>query len=540
MTDTIDAARAIDPAPIAAPVPTRAAVVRERGGTAVLTEVTLPAPGPDDVVVRIMASGVCPTDLFGLDGGAGDRFPAVFGHEGAGIVLAVGGRVGGIHPGDHVVLGFASCGSCRACADGHPAYCARFGELNYGTRDALAGDERVNTGWMSQSSWAEHVVTPASSVAVVGDDVPWPVAAPLGCGVLTGAGTVLNALRPGPGDGLLVLGAGTTGLAAVMAARHRGVSRIAVSDPLAARRALALELGATAAHDPSSLAAMTGFTHALDTVGTQGTTEAALAALAPRGVVATVALKPGANPVTVSQSRLLWGRTLVGVIEGDAVVARDVALLAALWRAGRLPVERLVTAYDFADIGGALDDVRAGRAIKPVLMMDRDAGETAVAASPAPLIDALRAGTVPDDDLPVLWRSLPPVAPDQLRGLWRGWGVTRGHRAGRLLERHRWYGKLFRSEDDVSPIVCERDDGSLVEDLALARGGATLRTASYDGIPTAAMFYDGQAIVDLFVRLAPDAVLGVMTGRDAADRGRAYFFVLEEDPDRPVARAPHD
>jgi len=534
MTDTIDAARATDPAAsIATAVPTTAAVVRERGGPAVLTAITLPAPGPDDVLVRIMASGVCPTDLFGMDGGAGDRFPAVFGHEGAGVVLAVGSRVGGIHPGDHAVLSFASCGSCGACADGHPAYCGRFGELNYGARVARAGDDRVTTGWMSQSSWAEHVVAPASSVAVVGHDVPWQVAAPLGCGILTGAGTVLNVLRPGPDDALLVLGAGTTGLAAVLAARHRGVSRIAVSDPVEDRRALALELGATEAHDPSALGGATGFTHALDTVGTPATTDAALTGLAPRGVAATVALKPGANPVTVSQSRLLWGRTLTGVIEGDAVVARDVPLLAALWRAGRLPVERLVTPYDFADIAAAVDDVRSGRAIKPVLTMHRDAGGPGVTASlprAGSLVDALRTGVVPDTDLPALWRSLPPVRTDELRGLWRGWGVTRGHRAGRLLERSRWFGKLFRSDDDVSPIVCETDDG-LVADRTLARGGATLRLAGHDGVSTAAMVYDGQALVDHFVRLAPDAVLGVMTGRDTDDRGRPYFFVLQPSDD---------
>ncbi|GAA5209566.1 alcohol dehydrogenase catalytic domain-containing protein [Microbacterium kyungheense] len=541
MTDTIDAARAVDPTtPIAAtpvattPIATTAAVVHERGGPAVLTGITLPAPGDDEVLVRIRASGVCPTDLFGIAGGAGDRFPAVFGHEGAGVVEAVGRRVGGIHPGDHVVLSFASCQTCAACADGHPAYCARFSALNYGARGGAAdGGGRVTTGWMSQSSWAEHVVAPASSVAVIGHDVPWQVAAPLGCGILTGAGTVLNTLRPGTGDALLVLGAGTTGLAAVMAARHRGVARVAVSDPVDARRVLAREVGATETHDPAALDGVTGFTHAIDTVGSQGTTDAVLAALAPRGVAATVALKPGANPVTVSQSRLLWGRTLTGVIEGDAVVARDVPLLAALWRAGRLPVERLVTAYDFADVGAAIDAVRSGRAIKPVLLMDRNAagpGPAASSRSSATLLEALRAGDVPDADLPALWRSLPPVAPGELRGLWHGWGVTRDHRAGRLLERSRWYGKLFRADDDVAPIVCETDDG-LVVDRALARGGATLRTLEHDGVTTAAMVYDGQAIVDLFVRLAPDAVLGVMTGRDAADRGRAYFFVLEPSGD---------
>lgn len=517
-----------------------AALVRERGGSVALADVTLPAPGHGELLVRVMASGVCPTDLFGMDGGAGDRFPAVFGHEGAGIVEAIGEGVDGLRPGDRVALSFASCGACAACADGHPAFCARFAELNYAARSgaATAQGEAVVTGWMSQSSWASHVLVPASSAARIGDDVPWEVAAPLGCGILTGAGTVLNVLRPAAPDALLVLGAGTTGLAAVMAARHRGVERIAVSDPVAERRALALELGATEAHDPAAIDTLAGFTHAIDTVGTQETTDAALAALGPRGVAATVALKPGANPVTVSQTRLLWGRTLTGVIEGDAVVARDVPTLVALWRAGRLPVERLVTAYPFSAVDAAVADARAGRAIKAVLLMAEAAALPEQAASVdqarGSLLDALRAGEVPDDDLPALWRTLPPLAPTELRGLWRGWGVTRGHRAGRLLVRSRWYGKLFRADDDVAPIVCETDDGTLVADAALARGGASLRALAHDGLTTAAMVYDGQPIVDHFVRLAPDAVLGVMTGRATLDDGRSYFFVLERSEDRPV------
>ncbi|MFB7894415.1 alcohol dehydrogenase catalytic domain-containing protein [Microbacterium sp. NPDC056044] len=519
-----------------------AALIRERGGSVALADVTVRAPEPHEIVVQIRASGVCPTDLFGIDGGAGDRFPAVFGHEGAGVVEAVGAGVTRLQPGDRVVLGFGSCGACAPCSDGHPAYCDSFAALNYAPRSDAAtdGGERVTTAWMAQSSWATHVVVPESSAVAIGADVPWAVAAALGCGILTGAGTVLNVLRPASGDALLVLGAGTTGLAAVMAAAHRGVGRIAVSDPLEARRALALELGATEAVDPDAAGSLTGFTHVLDTVGTQATTDAALAALAPRGVAATVALKPGANPVTVSQSRLLWGRTLTGVIEGDADVARDVPLLAALWRARRLPVERLIATYAFADAQAAITDARAGRVVKPVLEMAAPAPQAmemvdaAAAASVPSLIDRLRHG-VPDDDLGALWRSLPPVATAELRGLWHGWAATRDHRAGRLLARSRWYGKLFRSDDDVAPIVCETDDGSLAADARLARGGATLRTMTHAGVATASMVYDGQPIIDHFVRLGPDAVFGVMTGRDTDDRGRPFYFVLEHVEDRPVA-----
>ena len=237
--------------------------------------------------------------------------------------------------------------------------------------------------------------------------------------------------------------------------------------------------------------------------------------------------------MTVSQSRLLWGRTLAGVIEGDADIARDVPLLAALWRAGRLPVERLIGTYAFADAQAAIADARAGRVVKPVLEMEM-VTDAAAAASVRPLVEWLRDG-VPDDDLAALWRSLPPVRTAELRGLWRGWATTRDHRAGRLLERSRWYGKLFRSDDDVAPIVCETDDGTLVADAGLARGAATLRTIVHDGVATASMVYDGQPIIDHFVRLGPGTVFGVMTGRDTDDRGRAFYFVLEHVEDRPVA-----
>ncbi|MFC8680399.1 alcohol dehydrogenase catalytic domain-containing protein [Microbacterium ureisolvens] len=532
-----------------------AALVRERGGSVALTDVALRAPGEHELVVRVMASGVCATDLFGIDGGAGDRYPAVFGHEGAGIVEAVGSGVTRSRPGDRVILGFGSCGACPACQGGHPAYCERFAELNYARRsDAATPDgERVTTGWMAQSSWATHVVVQESAVAPIGPDVPWEVAATLGCGILTGAGTVLNVLRPVTGDALLVLGAGTTGLAAVMAAAHRGVGRIVVSDPVAARRALALELGATEAHAPDELTASPVFTQVVDTVGSQQSLDTAIAALAPRGVAATVALKPGANPVTVSQTRVLWGRTLTGVIEGDSDVLRDVPLLAALWRAGRLPVERLVAPYAFADAATAIADARAGRVVKPVLVMDEtDAAPAATAsatpaaaqaaapaapgaaASARPLLERLRAG-LPEEDLETLWRSLPPVATGELRGLWHGWAATHDHRAGRMLERSRWYGKLFRSDDDVAPIVCTADDGTLVSDSRLARGGATLRLIEHDGVVTASMVYDGQPIIDHFVRLSPGAVFGVMTGRGTEDHGRAFHFVLERVEERPVA-----
>lgn len=531
-----------------------AVVVRSPRAAPQLEAVTVAAPRAGEVLVRILASGVCHTDLVAIDAHAGYPLPAVFGHEGAGVVEAVGDGVVRVRPGDRVVLSFDSCGSCPACRDDHPAYCDRFAALNQApVRDAVAvaaTGEPLTTGWMAQSAWASRVLARESNTVVVEADVPPGVAAPIGCGVLTGAGTVLNVLRPGPADVLLVLGAGAVGLSAVMAAVATGCGRVIVSDPLADRRALAVELGAAAAVDPADLAGLLRevgpVSRVLDTVGSQAAIDQALGALAPRGVCATVALRAGANRVQVAQGRLLWGRTLTGVIEGDAVVARDVPRLIALWRAGLLPVERIVTEYPFDDVDRAVADARAGRVVKAVLVRpdpppaDRVApprSDEAYRDPPPPLLATLRTRTLDDPALLALWRALPPVEPSDLRGFWIGWAATRDHRAERLLDRLGWVGKRFRSDDDVDPIVCRSADGSLVADTGFARGGASLWMVDRDGVRTASMVYDGLPIVDRFTRISPDALFGVMLGRDVLDDGRPFLFVLERDhdPDAPAA-----
>lgn len=518
-----------------------AALVAERGGSVVLTPVSMRAPGAGEIAVRIAASGVCPTDLFGIDGGAGDVFPALFGHEGAGVVEETGAGVTAFRPGDRVLLGFDSCGDCSACRSGRAARCERFGALNYHPRtDAVRvrSDGRpVRGGWMAQSSWSTHVIVRERAAVALPADVPWDVAAALGCGTLTGTGTVFNVLRPGAADALLVIGAGTTGLTAVMAAAHRGARTIIACENDPVRRELALQVGATHACSSADLAAartdLPAVTMAVDTVGTVDTITAALSALAPGGRCVTVALKPGRNVVQVSQSALLWGRSLEGVIEGDADLRVDVPRLVALWRAGGLPVERLITRFDFADAAAAVAAARAGTAIKPVLMFE-DASSTAGAEHEGGLVARMRAGDLPDGDLPGIWSSLPAVRPDELRGLWRGWAVSRGHRVQRRLDRSAWYGKLFTSDDEVAPLVCRTPDDTLRADVALAGGGASLRSMAHLGVVTAAMVYDTRPIIDLFVRLSPTEVLGVMTGRDTDDDGRPFFFVLERDPLRSV------
>ncbi|WP_082097322.1 alcohol dehydrogenase catalytic domain-containing protein [Demequina silvatica] len=527
-----------------------AAVVEATGAVPRPREVRLDALREDEVLVDVAASGICHTDLTAIDGGAPFAFPAVLGHEGAGTVLEAGAAVEDLAPGDRVVLTFDSCGRCPRCRDAHPAYCEEFAARNYrggrtdGTATVRTGDDApVAAAWMGQSSWATRAIARATNVVKVGDDIPFALAAPLGCGVLTGAGTVLTVLRPGHQDRLLVIGAGTVGLAAVMAAHAIGVAGITVVEPDPGRRALALELGADLAVPPDQAAdAGPGFAAVLDTVGTQQTTDLGLRALASPGICATVALRPGVNPVTVSQTALLWGRTLTGVIEGDAVPSHAIPLLVGLWRAGVLPLERLVTTFPFARVDDAVVAARSGGAVKAVLVMD-GAEPSASAAAGAPTAgERVRgiaaAGRGDSAVLAALWDVLPPARADDLRGLWRGTGIDTGHRIHATLAGAAWFGKNFASDRAVQPIVCRDPDGALVADAALAGGGAWLSDSVHRGRVTATMTYDSRPVHDHFVRVDADTLLGVMAGRGARDGDVDYYFLLEREPGDPPGPLP--
>ncbi|QTX03794.1 alcohol dehydrogenase catalytic domain-containing protein [Agromyces archimandritae] len=525
-----------------------AAVVAGRGHAPVPSPVRLDELRDDEVLVRIAASGICHTDLTAIDGAVPFGFPAVFGHEGAGVVEATGSAAAGVEPGDRVVLTFDSCGVCARCASGHPAYCEQFGRRNSaGARpDGSAtlrgeGGEVISGSWMAQSSWATFAIARASNVVPIDDDVPFAIAAPLGCGVLTGAGTVLGTLRPGPGDRLVVLGAGAVGLSGMLAAHVSGCGDVVVVEPDAGRRTLALELGATAAVEPEELAALLRATRpadrVLDTVGTPAAVEAALAALASPGACATVALRSGANPVTVSQSRLLWGRSISGVIEGDARPAALVPMLARLWRAGLFPVDRFIRTFAFGDVDEAVAAARSGSAVKPVLVMD-PADAVPPAPAPTTVPARLRALAAPGvradvDELLAIWDVLPTVGPAELRGFWRGRAFDTGHGMLRTLERAAWVGKHFVSDETVRPIVCDDGAGGLVADLRLSRGGgASLVRMEHRGRVTATMLYDRMPVHDHFVRVDADTLLGVMAGEGTLDAGRPFLFLLEraEDP----------
>jgi aryl-alcohol dehydrogenase len=364
-----------------------AAVVREPAGAFELETLELDAPRADEVLVKIASTGICHTDLHARDRYYPVKLPGVFGHEGGGVVMAVGHDVTKLKPGDHVVLCYPSCGVCARCADGAWTYCAESAALKHGgtrrdgstvlRRAAEPGAEIVHGNFFQQSSFASHALATERNAIKVRADAPLDLLGPFGCGLNTGAGTVLNVLRPHVGGSLAVFGAGSVGLAAVMAARIAGCGAIIAVDIRANRLTLARELGAThvvnaAEEDPvARIRAITG-------AGVEGAIEAsavpqalrqAVDSLAPRGVCCLVgSARPGVE-VQIDMPTLQQGRVLRGVIQGDSAPDRFIPALVELFMDGRFPMDRLVTFYDFADINRAVADAVAGTTIKPVLRM---------------------------------------------------------------------------------------------------------------------------------------------------------------------------
>jgi aryl-alcohol dehydrogenase len=288
----------------------------------------------------------------------------------------------GVAVGDHVVLSFDSCGGCRNCLDGHPAYCAMFHARNMlGRSDGEPqaterSGQAVAIRWFGQSSFASHVVATARNVVVIDPDVPLELAGPLGCGFLTGAGAVSNVLRMRPGDSLAVLGAGSVGMAAALAAASAGAARVVAVDLQQARLDLAAELCAThviGAADATEAGRLTKaivdtggpVTHVLDTTGHPAAIRGAVDALDARGICAIVGVQR--HDLVLGPQSLSRGRVLTAIYEGDAVPQIEIPRLLQLWRQGRFPLEKLVTPYPLAAINDAERDMTAARVLKPVL-----------------------------------------------------------------------------------------------------------------------------------------------------------------------------
>jgi aryl-alcohol dehydrogenase len=361
-----------------------AAVVPGTGEPLTIQQLQLDDPRPDEVRVRMVATGVCHTDAIVRDGIYPTPLPAVLGHEGAGIVEAVGSAVTTVAPGDHVVLSAAYCGHCRKCRAGLVAYCENLMAQDFGgTRGdgstSLSNDQGpVSSHFFGQSSFATYANVVETSVIKVSPEAPLATLAPLGCGLQTGAGAVLNELRPEAGSSLVVFGVGAVGSAAIMAARVAGCTTIIGVDLHDSRLELAEEIGATHTVNPATtdvaaeIAKITGgdgIDYALDTTGVPAVLRQAASALAIRGTLALVgAAKPGTDVNFEIGASLVKGWTFKTIVQGSAVPQVFIPRLVELWQQGRFPFDKLVQTYTLDDINTAFADSESGKVIKPVVV----------------------------------------------------------------------------------------------------------------------------------------------------------------------------
>ena len=364
----------------------KAAVVRQAGADFSIESVELDAPRDDEVLVRIAAVGVCHTDLLGRDGLMPVQLPAVLGHEGAGVVEQVGAAVTKVAVGDRVAISFRSCGHCSRCQAGDPAYCDTMPFLNYigmrldGSKALRDGDGAVSSNFFGQSSFATHALTYERNLVPLAADVPFEIAGPLGCGIQTGAGGIIRALACERGSALLITGAGAVGLSAVMGAVIQGCATIIAVEPQADRRALALELGATHVIDPATTGnlaeavkaiANAGVHYAFDSTGRGEILGAAFACLAPKGVLGIVGVPPPGTPMPGPiDLMLVLGLTVRGIIEGDSDPETFIPELIGHWRAGRLPLEKLIATFPMAQVNEAVAAQHRGDCVKAVLIND--------------------------------------------------------------------------------------------------------------------------------------------------------------------------
>ncbi|MBA4609139.1 NAD(P)-dependent alcohol dehydrogenase [Aeromicrobium sp. Marseille-Q0843] len=361
-----------------------AAVARSQGAPLTIEELELDELRHGEVRVRMVGVGICHTDAIVRDGVYPTPLPAVLGHEGSGIVEAIGDGVTSVAPGDHVVLAAAYCGHCTRCRRGEMAYCENLMAADFGGRrldgsTALSADgEAISSHFFGQSSFSTHANVVEESVVKIPADVPLEHLGPLGCGFNTGAGTVLNELQPEIGSTLAVFGAGAVGAAAIMAAKVRDCATIIAVDIHDSRLELARELGATHVINSrtedlgQTLASITngaGVDYVVDTTGRPELLRAAADGIAVRGTVALVAAtRPGTEVSFEIGASLVKGWTFKTVVQGSSVPQSFLPQLIQLWREGRFPIDALITEYSLDDINQGFADSADGTTIKPVVI----------------------------------------------------------------------------------------------------------------------------------------------------------------------------
>ncbi|MCL2408125.1 MAG: NAD(P)-dependent alcohol dehydrogenase [Oscillospiraceae bacterium] len=359
-----------------------AIVVNEANGPLCFEDIELAPPNRGELLIKVTACGFCHTDELVRVQALPVPLPVVLGHEGCGIVESVGAEVTEFSPGDRVCVSFGHCGVCARCRSGMPTMCDSFVPINFGgvqpdgTSRLSRGGESVST-LFGQSTFATYAVVNAGSAIKVPDDIPLEITGPLGCGIQTGAGTVLNMLKPRPGSSIAVFGCGSVGLSAIMAAKLAGCGMIIGVDLVSSRLDLALELGAThvinGAETPDVTAEIRKLTGlgtdaSIDTTGKSIGTRMALNAVRPGGSAYVIG---GGGDVTFNVETELMGvgKSLIGGVEGNSNPKVFIPELMEHYRAGRFPFDKMITFYDFDDVESAVRDTKSGKAVKAVLKM---------------------------------------------------------------------------------------------------------------------------------------------------------------------------
>ncbi len=363
-----------------------AAVVESPGAPFEFVDAELDSPRADEMTVRIVAAGMCHTDLSVQSAATPFPLPGVVGHEGVGVVDAIGSRVQGFEPGDRVILSFDSCGLCGACRAGRPVYCQHWLPLNLLGGSRLDGSATITRSsgelhghFFGQSSFASHALVHSRCAIPAPGDADLELLAPLSCSVQTGVGAVLNVARPAPGSAVVIFGAGGVGLAGVLGATLAAAAQIVVVDINRSRLEMAEELGAThtinsAADDPvdaiRDLTRGIGANYTIETSGRLPVLEQAIACLASAGTCVVIGAPPLGSTLSIDVTNLLGrGLHLLGTNQGDSNPAHFIPRLVQLHQEHRLPFDKLITKFPFEQINDAAAAMKSGAAIKPVLIM---------------------------------------------------------------------------------------------------------------------------------------------------------------------------
>ena len=362
-----------------------AAVVNGVNDDYELEQLTLGELYPDEVIVKMVASGVCHSDEALRVGDAAFPMPAVLGHEGSGIVVEVGSAVSKFNVGDQVVMAYNYCGTCPSCRTGHPSSCNEWTPLNMsgarldGSHIFYKEDGTPVSNFFAQSSFATHTITHVNNLIKVDPEEDLRLIGPLGCGLLSGFGTVVNGLKPKTASSIAVFGTGAVGLGALMTAKIVGCSTIIAVDIHDARLETARELGAThtinsrtedLAARIAEISGEQGVDYTVDTTGISSVMKASIDVLAIGGVCAPVAVTPNSIEMNTFMDLVLSNRKLIGVLMGDAVPQLAIPELIKFHKEGKFPFDKLVKFYKFDEINQATADSNSGETIKPILIID--------------------------------------------------------------------------------------------------------------------------------------------------------------------------